>query len=168
MTKDLKEAQKGTILAKINEIFESGVFEGEPTTSSAEEKVIGELADYEKAIFSRKYQLVKELENLKEKITPANIFEMIEKIEELKQEFEIMENIFWASLRRRLSTDFGSIGIRAGWKVVGKDPKSDSVFLGGLLNLGEILSIVIGPDGHNCSICPKYDECDLPIKKTRD
>jgi len=169
--KDLREAQKGTFFSKINEIFESGQWKGEPTEKiGEEEKVIGELTDYEKAILSRRNQLIEELKKIKEEpFSIVKIQEIISKIETIEGEISIVDKIFWKSLHQRLSTDFDTIGIRAGWKIVGKNTIENSD--DDVHELGEIFSLISKIREnvqHNCEKCPVYDRCILPIKKKKE
>ncbi len=167
--KDLREAQKGTFLSKINEIFESGQWEGEPSEKTKEEeKVIGELTDYEKAIFSRKIQLIEELKKMKEE--PVNIFEIqeiISKIEMIEGEISIIDKIFWKSLRQRLSSDFNTIGIRKGWQIIGKEKKESSDELDMVFSFLSKIREKFQAE-HDCNNCVDYDSCSSPYKKKRE
>lgn len=54
----------------------------------------------------------------------------------LKGEIDLLEKMFWASLRRELNYPDGSLGIRSGWKVVVPKKEEDEMVHGGIIVVG--------------------------------
>ncbi len=121
---DLKEMQAETILGPINEILESGKFENPEQETGEGDTVIGEMTDYEKAIWTVLSRTVgsfrKMVENLPDNPEEAND-EDVEKTRRLKEKIEALKDFFWASLRHRLgevSYQGAGIGVRSDFQIV--------------------------------------------------
>ncbi len=141
---DLHEAQSGTPLQVVNEIFVQGNFPACPVTDEIEEGKeveIGELADYEKAILLARDQT---RDRANEMIQQANEVEDIPKEAEkaiglLRKKYEFFDDFFWMSVKNRLNGKIAEeIGIRADWKVV---------------------NILHDEPGEKCADCPTRESC---------
>jgi hypothetical protein len=113
---NLFEAQKGTVLEMVNEIWLKGEFICPTNSPVAEgEEVLRELTPYEKAIYMAKAQaadshneLVRGSHNLSDLINA-------------KDAYEILDKIFWASVCKQLIADHiehNNIGVRQNWQLV--------------------------------------------------
>jgi hypothetical protein len=116
---NLFEAQKGTVLEMVNEIWLKGEFICPTSDPVAEgEEVLRELTPYEKAIYMAKAQaadshneLVRGSHNLSDLINAKNVYEGL-------------NQIFWASVYEQLRADHfehNNIGVRQNWQLVAFD-----------------------------------------------
>lgn len=142
---DLKEAQVGTPLQTVNEIFAQGNFPTCPITDEIEEGKevpIGELTDYEKAILLARNQITDNLKVMVEDIDGADeLRASLEKLDSRKKLATLFDDFFWMSVRGRLNGKVAEdIGIRAGWKVV---------------------NIIQDEPGEKCEDCPDKETCML-------
>ncbi|MCX6797744.1 MAG: hypothetical protein NTX66_00795 [Candidatus Falkowbacteria bacterium] len=131
---NLKEAQDQTLLSSVNEIFEKGEFNCpvEEEATAEGEAEIGEVTDYEKAIWLAKIKVANEHNEMIKKHEEAlesesNLDPAVEKL--LKQQsaaFEFLDNFFWENVKYRLNgIKADAIGIRKGWKIFIIEAKGD-------------------------------------------
>lgn len=148
---DLKNAQKQTPLAIVNEIFAAGNF-----VCPVKEKVgaeceteIGQATDYEKAIVlanDRIFQEQKDLmasnqDKLESEDGPGE--ELNEQLYNQKVHHELLNNLFWASIRQRLtSVNSDYMAIRSDWKLVSIENK----------------------EGEKCQTCERADHCPIAVE----
>lgn len=118
---NLIEVQKDTILGLVNEIFSEGKFVC-PTDDPVKETetVIGEVADYEKAIILAA-NVVKERCN--QQIEEAMKGDEVDESQLLinKKMQEVLFSLFWLSVKNRLgetATAPDAIGLRKDWQLV--------------------------------------------------
>ncbi|MDD4902297.1 MAG: hypothetical protein PHE24_04110 [Patescibacteria group bacterium] len=166
---------QGTIMARVLETMEKGVFAEAPTESVAEnETTIGKLTSYEKALYTVRNAIAKENNALAEKADIIDLPAAKKILSRNRQEHKILDKLFWDSVEVRIGEAAQKegliIGIRSGYEVVSFNP------LEGLSNLLGLLEALSGPlemhnppssYSHNCAKCSAYDDCTLPFKKPR-
>jgi hypothetical protein len=127
--KEIKTAQEETILGIVNEIFEkSELICPIEDDVSKNEKLVGQLTDYEKAVFlaSRSignvnfYLIEKGVK--RKKYSEKNTLDVLEKASMNNIVYSALTSIFWASVKSRLG-HFSSrpgfyLGVRKDWNVV--------------------------------------------------
>ncbi len=132
--REIIEEQGTTILDIVNEIFEKTDLACPIKEEVKGEKVIGELTDYEKAMFLALDSYDRISSDFLEQVIKEGGPDLAPGFKEDLQLTLIIEKalrgLFWASLRKRLGVitmqDNGGISVRSGWKVVlVKGEKSD-------------------------------------------
>jgi len=141
------------------------------------DNIIGELSLLEKAIAAATIKLTNEHNALVEKTNTAaatdreNAREIMkgaaERIKYLSSAVKALHDLFWASIRFRLSNqgikNLENIGTRSENEIVSLDDASHGDFHSFLRSMFE--SMEGGGHEHDCPNCPAYDACDLPIKQ---
>jgi hypothetical protein len=127
------EALKKTPIGRVNEIFIKRDFINPPDEVMESDEVIGELTDYEKAMFTFLERLIDEnnemgnkltnlamMHNQKSVVTLSVDFRARERSCEILEELETISSIFWVPLAKRLSVELDpeNLFICKGWKVV--------------------------------------------------
>jgi hypothetical protein len=167
---NLEAVLSETILASVIAALSTDQYASAPDKPvGRDDKVIGELTPFEKALFTVKGEiadsynkLVEAIEKNGEKVDST----MVAKRRISKDTFEAIDSLFWASINSRLGEKAyqgDSIAIRKGFQIVQRKQIDDfkNFLLSGLLKAIE------DSNPHDCETCPDYDECDLPIKKPR-
>ena len=122
MSVDIRKEQAETILAKANELYETGEFVAPPSKGVGKnEYEFGEATAYEKALYSARNFIKDQAKAMrtemragKEKVNEKRLFLY-------KQKYAALDNLLWASIDYRLPNEFKDVGIRADWKIVGFD-----------------------------------------------
>lgn len=123
---DLFAAQKDSILSLINDILVKGelVCPIEDVVCVESEEVIGELTDYEKAIYLARNVAADQFNAMAEEISseveknPESEPD-IKKLERQKSVHELLNQLFWENIRFRLNgKNTTSVGIRQDWQIV--------------------------------------------------
>ncbi len=119
----LFEAQKGTILDEVNQIWLKGELVCPIETPVAEgEKVLREFSSYEKAIFMASHSRISQnceiLLSLSEDLDAEKAFDEISANEKISG---VLNQLFWLSVRQELEKDgkkIVRIGLRENWQLV--------------------------------------------------
>lgn len=170
MLLEIGDYKVDSILGLVQAILQSGEFVPAPDKAVAEgETIVGVLNDQDKAVYTA-HSLVVDV--FDEAALAANISDgVMEKarVVALDRWREVLKGLFWEALsakyfERTFAFGPGSIAIRAGYQVVLSPPEESPIEA-----LVRALFGGAGMDeeGHNCDICPVFDECPLPFKKER-
>lgn len=136
---DLKQAQAETILASVNEILESREFIKPEQELGDGDTVIGEMTDYEKAIWTAFSSSVDFLKAMVEKLPDdldESVVDELKKVKVLNDKTDALKNFFWASLRHRLNEacyQASGIGVRSNFEIVALTEAEGESFLTHLL-----------------------------------
>jgi hypothetical protein len=159
---DLFKAQAETPMVLANDSFLSGNFAAPPEQGISEgETVIGELTDFEKALYTAADIVGDAHDHLLKRAKALGRLdtETQEALRQAKRSYDIMAYLLWASIEKRLGSR--ALGIRAGYKVVCVPESRERDFLS---YFNEAIERVMK---HDCEHCAVYEFCDLPQKKMK-
>lgn len=122
-------SMKGTIVAELLEVMQDGKFSLPDTPVAEGEKVIGEMNDYEKALYTlaEKYQnsvhdIAIRFRGQGRPVGREEEPKLVKQLECYKQRYDLISELMWDSIKIRLVSQADIIapgcGIRSGCKVV--------------------------------------------------
>jgi hypothetical protein len=158
--------EQGPVIGWLNEIFLKKEFI-DPSAGPVEEEdeIVGIMNDYEKAISTACVLLAEECSTLIDKNGKTKDIEGLAKINEW---LEMMNNLFWSSLRLRLGvkgekTD--SITIRDGYKIVIFNQQVLSIaMMSPRLEIVDFGLVDHYGMAHYCGECPEHGKCNFEKK----